>query len=248
MDPSFYTAAVSAAQQQLRLDVHGNNIANINTYGFRCKRPTFNALMVGNMDGINEDLPKGVGSRMVMASTDFSSKGITGTERDLDYAIEGDGFFALFDPVSGTYSYSRDGSFIMSERKVNVTNEDGETEETSIWYLSDGLGRFVLGQDGRPIEVDAEQTDEMLPVGIFDFINRDGMMHQEENTIIPVEKNGNLRRGEGKLVQGYLEMSNTDLANEMVKVIETQRSYMYMLRMVRTSDEIASTVNGLSRG
>ncbi len=73
------------------------------------------------------------------------------------------------------------------------------------------------------------------------------MMHQEENTIIPVEKNGNLRRGDGKLVQGYLELSNTDLANELVKVIETQRSYMYMLRMVRTSDEIASTVSSLSR-
>ena len=71
MDPSFYTAAVSAAQQQLRMNVHGNNIANVNTYGFRCKRPTFNALMVGNMDGINEDLPKGVGSRMIMAATDF---------------------------------------------------------------------------------------------------------------------------------------------------------------------------------
>lgn len=247
MDPSFYTAAVSAAQQQLRMNVHGNNIANVNTYGFRCKRPTFNALMVGNMDGINEDLPKGVGSRMIMAATDFSSKGVTGTDRDLDYAIEGDGFFALFDPASGTYSYSRDGSFIMSERKVDVTNEDGETEQTSIWYLSDGLGRFVLGQDGRPIEVDTEHTDEILPVGIFDFINRDGMMHQSENTIIPVEKNGNLRRGNGKLVQGYLELSNTDLANEMVKVIETQRSYMYMLRMVRTSDEIASTVSSLSR-
>lgn len=247
MDPSFYTAAVSAAQQQLRMNVHGNNIANVNTYGFRCKRPTFNALMVGNMDGINEDLPRGVGSRMVMAATDFSSKGVTGTERDLDYAIDGDGFFALFDPASGTYSYSRDGSFIMSERKVDVTNEDGETEQTSIWYLSDGLGRFVLGQDGRPIEVDAENTDEMLPVGIFDFINRDGMLHQSENTIIPVEKNGNLRRGDGKLIQGYLELSNTDLANELVKVIETQRSYMYMLRMVRTSDEIASTVSGLSR-
>ena len=247
MDPSFYTAAVSAAQQQLRMNVHGNNIANVNTYGFRCKRPTFNALMVGNMDGINEDLPRGVGSRMVMAATDFSSKGVTGTERDLDYAIDGDGFFALFDPASGTYSYSRDGSFIMSERKVDVTNEDGETEQTSIWYLSDGLGRFVLGQDGRPIEVDAENTDEMLPVGIFDFINRDGMLHQSENTIIPVEKNGNLRRGDGKLIQGYLELSNTDLANELVKVIETQRSYMYMLRMVRTSDEIATTVSGLSR-
>lgn len=247
MDPSFYTAAVSAAQQQLRMNVHGNNIANVNTYGFRCKRPTFNALMVGNMDGINEDLPKGVGSRMIMAATDFSTKGVTGTDRDLDYAIEGDGFFALFDPASGTYSYSRDGSFTMSERKVNVTNEDGETEQTSIWYLSDGLGRFVLGQDGRPIEVDADHTDEILPVGVFDFINRDGMMHQEENTIIPVEKNGNLRRGDGKLVQGYLELSNTDLANELVKVIETQRSYMYMLRMVRTSDEIASTISSLSR-
>lgn len=246
MDPSFYTAAVSAAQQQLRMNVHGNNIANVNTYGFRCKRPTFNCLMVGNMEGINETLPKGVGSRMVMASTDYSTKGFAETGLDFDYAIEGDGFFALFDPVPGTYSYTRDGSFTMSERKVNVTQEDGTVEQTSVWYLADGLGRFVLNDEGRPIEVDPEHTGEMLPVGVFDFINRDGMMHVEENTIIPVEKNGNLRRGDGKLIQGYLEMSNTDLANELVKVIEAQRSFSYMLRMVKTSDEIASTVSSLS--
>ncbi len=243
MDPSFYTAAVGAAQQQLRLNVHANNISNVNTYGFRAEKPSFSALMTGPIDGINEDLPRGVGSRMEMTQTDYQQNGLAETGLPFDYAIEGDGFFALFDPVSGTYSYSRDGSFQMSERIEMIQNSDGGMEQGSRWYLADALGRFVLGQEGRPIEV--TDREEMLPVGVFDFINKDGMHHEGENTVIPVDKNGNLRRGDGKLVQGYLERSNTDLANEIAKVIESQRSFSYMLKMVQTSDDIMTTVNGL---
>lgn len=245
MDPSFYTAAVGAAQQQLRLNVHANNIANVNTYGFRAERPTFSALMTGPITGIEGDLPRGVGSRMETAPTDFAGTSVTGTDRWLDYAIDGDGFFAVYDPVTGMYSYTRDGSFTMSERVTNVQTGDGAGQDVSTYYLSDGLGRFVLGQDGRPIEVTDPFSDELLPVGVFDFINKDGMLHMSENTVIPVDKNGDLRRGTGKLINGYLETSNTDLAYELAKVIESQRSFSYMLRMVQTSDEIEQTVNNL---
>ncbi len=247
MDASFYTAAVGAGQQQLRLNVHANNIANLNTYGFRAKRPSFVALMTGPMDGIDEDLPRGVGSRLELTQTDFTGIGLGSTERKYDYAIDGDGFFALFDPATGLYSYSRDGSFTISERLVDGVDENGDPAQVSAWFLGDGLGRFVLGQDGRPIEIEDASSNDMLPVGVFDFINKDGMLHMGENTVVPVEKNGDLRRGTGRLVQGYLERSNADLAYEMTKVIESQRSFSYMLKMVQTSDEIASTVSGLAR-
>ena len=148
MNISFYTAAVGAQQQQERLDVHGNNIANINNYGFRAKIPSFSTLMTGPITGINKDLPRGVGSRLEEAETDFNGSALRDTGRSLDYAIEGDGFFGLLDPSSGELSYTRDGSFTKS-----MFIEGGETK----WYLSDGMGRFVLGRNGQPIEVIDEE-------------------------------------------------------------------------------------------
>ena len=261
MNISFYTATTGAIQQQDRLDVHANNIANVNNYGFRAKQPSFSQLMTGPVVGIEENLARGVGARMEDAATDFRQAGLTGTERKLDYAIEGPGFFGLLDTRTGEISYTRDGSFTLSEFKetsdVEVTEpgEDGEpvvrTEQREVtkWYLSDGLGRFVLGTDGRRIEIDAETAESTdipeLPVGVFDFINHDGMLSLGDNRMIPVEKNGGVGIGSGKAVQGYLELSNADLANELSKVIESQRSFQYMLRMITTSDEIETTVNNL---
>jgi len=253
MDISFYTAAVGAGQQQDRLDVLANNIANINTFGFRAKRPAFSQLMTGAVRGIDEDLQRGVGSRMITAETDFSTTALQATGRGLDYAIEGSGFFALLDPVSGNFTYTRDGSFIRSSFQVEAEadpvtgevpqGEDGQPLMETKWYLSDGFGRFVMGEDGRPIEV-FNDTDP-LPVGIFDFINYNGMLSQSENGHMPIDKNGGVRLGNGKLIQGYVESSNTDLAYEFTKVIEAQRSFTYMLKMVQTSDEITTTVNNL---
>ncbi len=261
MNISFYTASVGAQQQQERLDVHANNIANVNTYGFRAKQPSFSQLMTGPVVGIEENLARGVGSRMEDAATDFRQSGLTGTERKLDYAIEGSGFFGLLDQRTGEVSYTRDGSFTLSEFKeegdVEVTGLDGDgntvtwTEKGTVskWYLSDGMGRLVLSNTGRRIEVDAETAETTdipeLPVGVFDFINHDGMLSLGDNRLIPVEKNGGVGLGTGKAIQGYLELSNADLANELTKVIESQRSFQYMLRMVTTSDEIETTVNNL---
>ncbi len=255
MHIAFYTAKVAAWQQQERLNVYANNIANVNTFGFKAKRPAFSALMTGPVTGIEADLPRGVGARMVMAETDFSDTSFKETGLAFDYAISGSGFFALQDPVTGEYTFTRDGSFIKSEFQSleqvydeygePVLGEDGEPLEEMVtrWYLSDGHGRFVIGEDGQRVEVTSDS--EPLPVGIFDFINYNGMQMQGDNTIIPVDKNGALRRGTGKPIQGYLEVSNTDLAYEIAKVIETQRSFSYVLKMVRTADEIDSSVNDM---
>ena len=245
MNISFYTASVGAQQQQDRLDVHANNIANVNNYGFRAKQPSFSQLMTGPVTSIENYVRRGYGSRMEDAATDFRQSGLADTGRKLDYAIEGAGFFGLIDLVSGEVSFTRDGSFTLSELK----DVDAEGNQISRWYLSDGLGRFVLGMDGRRIEVDAETAEETdipeLPVGVFDFINHDGMLSLGDNRMIPVDKNGGIGLGSGKAVQGCLELSNADLANELSKVIESQRSFQYMLRMITTSDEIETTVNNL---
>ena len=242
MNISFYTAAVGAQMQQERLDVHGNNIANVNTFGFRAKIPAFSSLMTYNVRGINEDIVTGVGSKLEDAETNFRGSALTGTDRPLDFAISGEGFFALMDPATGAVSYTRDGSFTMSD----FIDADGETR----WYLSDGLGRFVLNRGGQRIELTGEEDtagvgEFELDIGVFDFINHNGMLSVGENRVVPVEKNGQVMLGSGVAVPGYLELSNADLAYEIGKVIESQRSFQYMLRMVTTSDEIETTVNNL---
>ena len=95
------------------------------------------------------------------------------------------------------------------------------------------------------IEVDPSQREEAQPVGVFDYINYSGMQHVDGTRFIAVDKNGGMRRSAAKAVQGLLEMSNADLAEEYTKVIEAQRAYGLALKMVQTSDEVESTINGL---
>ena len=99
---AFYTATVGAQQQMERMGVQGNNMANANTFGFRAEKPAFEALMYRMVDGIDgQQLPKGSGTRMVSTITDFRSAALEETGRKQDYAIVGDGFFALYDPDTG---------------------------------------------------------------------------------------------------------------------------------------------------
>ncbi len=240
MNISFYTASVGAEQQQRRLDVHGNNIANVNNFGFRAKVPAFSQLMTYNVRGISEDVVTGVGSRMEAATTNFRTTGLADTGRSLDYAIEGNGFFCLLDPATGEITYTRDGSFIRSQFYETDANGDMHM----VWYLSDGLGRFVL--DANRMRIEVPDPLEKLPVGIFDFVNYDGMLSQDENGLTPIPKNGEVRLSrDAELIQYALELSNVDLAYELTKVIESQRSFSFMLRMVTASDEVENTVNNL---
>jgi flagellar basal-body rod protein FlgG len=256
MNQSFYTAAVGAGQQQLRLNVQSNNIANVNTYGFKAEKPSFASLMYGGLNGINnENIPRGTGSRMIMSDPDFSGGPLSPTERKYDYAIVGDGFFGLYDPSNGTTSYTRDGSFTLSEFKRPKTDVELESELSdgefaddtglkTVYILSDGDGRFVLNREGKPLEVSKADTE--LPIAVYGFQNTNGMHPVGANRFLPVAKNGQPQLlSNATLQQGCLEASNTDLANELAKVIEAQRSYSYALKMVQTSDEVESTINGL---
>ena len=149
------------------------------------------------------------------------------------------------DLATGEVSYTRNGAFYMAEhlQPSEELDENGEPIMESVYCLSDGKGRFVLSQMGGLIEV--EDATEMLPIGIFDYSNYNGMTQIDGTRYLPVDKNGGLWFGTGKLVQGVLEMSNADLADEITKVIESQRAYGMALKMVQTSDEIETTINGL---
>lgn len=246
MNQSFYTGAIGALQQQKRLDVQGNNIANVNTYGFKAEKARFTDLMYQDLQGIDgARLPVGTGGSLLMTSTDFRQGAVTTTNRPYDYMIEGDGFFGLVDLATNEVTFTRCGAFSLAEllRPTGENDEDGNPIMEKVMCLSDGNGRFVLSNRGDIIEVTDEE--EELPIGVFDYSNYDGMLHVEGNRFLPVDKNGNLWLGEGKLHRGVLELSNVDLAEEMTKVIESQRVYSMALKMVQTSDEVETTINGL---
>ena len=261
MNQSFFIGAVGAHQQLKRLAVHGNNIANLNTYGFKAEKSRFASLMYSDLkavgtqeegsaeavgDGGNfEELASGAGAALWTTDTDFKNGAMAETRRDQDYAIAGDGFFALADLDTGDITLTRNGAFVMSElmRPSGEVDEDGQDIMERIYYLSDNEGRFVLSDTGGMIEIQDEHKKQ--PVGIFDYINYDGMEHVNDTRFRAVDKNGSIRQGDGTLLQGFLEMSNADLAEEMTKVIESQRAYGMALKMVQTSDEIETTINGL---
>ncbi len=235
MNQSFYTAALGVGSEQYKLDILANNTANVNTWGYKAKIPIFSELMYYEMKGKadqNNELLTGTGMHIQKADTDFSQMTLAESEGEYHYAIEGDGFFMLRNPENNEITYTRDGSFSLSLRGNN-------------FYLVTATGKLVLDQNRNPIVVN-ENSPDTLPIGIFDFTNKNGMLSVGENEFTPVAKNGNPFDAEdSKLRKKMLEMSNVDFAEQMSKVIETQRAYSYALRMVQTSDEIENTINTL---
>ena len=232
MNMSFYSAAVGAYQQNLRMNVQANNIANVNTQGFRAERVAFGQLMNRDVNGIDGvQLPKGTGARVIQATPDHSTRGYIDTGRRFDFAIHGKGFFALYVPADGE----------IAEAEANGE----EAQPKPVWRLSDNEGRCVLDPQGNFIVIDLEDKDAPLELGVFDYAIHEGMLHADSSRFVATERNGQLYMGTGEVKRGLLEMSNTDIATEFVKVIESQRAYGYALKMMQTSDEIETTINGL---
>ena len=187
--------------------------------------------MYCGLRGLDEDMQAGTGAVVRQTDTDFSGAGLLRTGRDFDFAIQGNGFFMIQDPADGDITYTRSGSFSLSERADGM-------------YLADSNGNLVLDAQRNPIRyVNGELG--ALP-GMFDFANTNGMLSVGDNYFVPVAKNGPAVQAEdATLTQGSLENSNVDLADQMSKVIISQRAYSYMLRMVQTADEVEQTINGL---
>lgn len=261
MDQAFYIGAVGAHQQLRHLNVQGDNIANVKTQGYKANKARFVNLMYQKDSRTAADpQDKGVGTKVMMTGADFRQGAPAESGRVLDYMIDGRGFFAVKDLTTGEISYTRNGAFKMAR-----------LGEGSDYYLSDGEGRLVLDQDGEQIRLVAgkieglqrddegcfvqeeggekiryyDPADENLPIGVYDFQNYDGMINLKGTYFQPVEKNGDPEQGSGTLICRYLESSNMDLAEALTKVIEAQRAYGLALKVVQTSDEVESTINGL---
>lgn len=232
MNASFYSGARGMITEQDKLSVISNNVANVNTVGYKAKSSVFMDLMYYNMHS-QDRVTTGTGVRMQHTNTDYSSNGLTTAEGGHNYAIaDQDGFFMLRNQATNEITYTRAGNFSLS------LHNDG------YFYLLSDAQKYVLDENGNPIRyINGELTGEP---GVFTFANTNGMLSVGSTEFSPVPKNGNPIRVVGADVrEGYLELSNTDMAQEMSDTVVASRAYTYALKMVQTSDEIEQTINGL---
>jgi len=244
MYQSFYTGALGAGSCMAKMSVISNNISNINNDGFRPKTAAFSNLLEFNLNDSEDavtELMSGNGVRMQRTYTTYETLPVTTTNSEYDYAIGQDNaFFMVQDPGTGEITYTRNGHFHLGEM------EDG-------FYLTTDAGKLVLDQYQKPIKAEVpemkneeeededydsdelEETPEDAPrVSLYTFSNPSRLLSTDSNEVVPPE-----------LTQKALEVSGTELAKEMVRMIECQRAYSYALKMVVTADEIESTINSL---
>lgn len=234
MYTSFYTAARGAMEHQKRMDVVSNNIANVNNYGYKAKNAVFSDLMYYNLNNYRGDdtpLKAGTGVKVERTHTKFDTEGFMTTQGNYDYAINGEGFFMVRNPEDNTITYTRNGHFSLSKRGNQ-------------FYLVNDNGNLVLDQKRNPVTV--TENGLSADIGVYGFRILDGMLSTGNNEFTPIQKNGApYLIADAKIVDHALEASGVNLADEITKVIESQRAYSYALRMVQTSDEIVNTVNTL---
>jgi len=262
---ALYTAATGMSSMETKLDVIANNLANIETSGFKRGRANFEDLMYrheqlpGAQDNAGQYTPTGVsvglGSRVASIQGDFAQGAFQLTGNQLDVAIQGRGFFQVTDPNGDTY-YTRSGNFSL--------NANGDLVMTSA-----NIGRLLeppitIPEDATDISISAEgvvsvrqpNTTSLSQVGQIElayFINPGGLLRLGENLLAETDSSGTATLGNpgqdglGTLQQNALESSNVNPVEELIGLIMTQRSFELNSKAVQVGDEMMQVVANLKR-
>jgi flagellar basal-body rod protein FlgG len=259
---ALWTAATGMHAQQLTLDVISNNLANVQTAGFKRSRVDFQDLVYevlqapGAASAQGQEVPSGFqvghGSRAVATQRLFVKGDLQQTGNALDLAIEGDGFFQVQLP-NGDTGYTRSGAFKKNSQGQLVTS-DGFVVQPQITIPPTALSVSV-GVDGTVSVLQAGQAQPQTvgSIELVRFINPAGLQSQGRNLFIPTQASGDATPGTpgsdglGTLLQGFVEGSNVNVVEEMVGMIVTQRAYEINSRAIRTADEMMQTANNLVR-
>lgn len=261
MMTALYSAATGMNAQQTNMDVISNNLANVDTNGFKKGRADFQDLMYqtkvapGSSTGNNNSNPTGLqigtGVKTVGTKKLFSEGSFKDTSNPLDVAIEGDGFFQITKP-DGTIAYTRNGSFNMDGEGRLVTPE-GYYLEPAITVPADGQN-LTIAKNGRVTVDIGTETQEIGRITLANFVNPNGLMNTGANLYQATSASGQSvvrNAGEGNsgtLLQSYLETSNVKIVNEMVDMIAAQRAYEINTKTINTADTMLQAANNLKRG
>ncbi len=257
MYPALWIAKTGLDAQQTRMSVISNNLANVNTTGFKRDRASFEDLIYQNIrqSGASStqdtELPSGLslgtGVRTVATQKLHTQGNLTQTGNNLDIAIEGRGFFQILMP-DGTIEYTRDGSFSL-DKDGQIVNSSGYALEPAITVPNNTLS-VTIGSDGT---VSALVSGNNAPtqignIELADFINPMGLEAMGGNRFRETLSSGTPTTttpgndGVGTLIQGSLESSNVNVVEELVNMIETQRAYEMNSKAISTSDEMLAYV------
>jgi flagellar basal-body rod protein FlgG len=259
---ALYSAASGLEAQQLTIDVIANNLANVNTAGYKQSRSEFQDLLYQNVrasgaaSSTSTDLPVGLqvglGSRPVATSRLFSQGDFRQTGNPLDLVIEGNGFFQVRLP-NGEIAYTRAGSFHLN-REGSVVTADGNPIDPQITIPNDAL-TITVGTDGT-VSVTQPGQSQAQQVGTIQlalFQNPAGLNAAGKNLFMPTTSSGEPitgpagENGIGTINQGFIEQSNVSVVEEMVNMIVGQRAYEINSKVVRTADEMLQTMNNVIR-
>lgn len=236
MDMSFYVAALGAKYSTEKLSVVANNLSNVNNTAFKPKTTVFSELMNYNLNASPDtvtDLQAGAGMKVVRTNTSFAASGVTQTGKLYDFALmDSNTFFAVQNPATGQITYTRDGEFHKGEYNGS-------------FYLTAENGKLVLGEDGKPIKLDENEETQLQTIGVYTFQNPSRLVSVGDNEYTPAANMNAVLSKDASVAQGVLEASGTDMAKELVNMIEAQRAYSYAVKMITTSDEITQTINSL---
>jgi flagellar basal-body rod protein FlgG len=268
MIKALWTAASGMTAQQFNVDVISNNLSNVNTTAYKRERVEFKDLLYETfdraymLDGIGQpvNLQVGHGSAAVATVKNFETGNFEKTDNPLDFAIEGEGFFMVLGPRDEVV-FTRDGSFKISvtdEGRV-LTTSDGysvldEYEEEII--LDADLSRLVVSPDGELSVINEEGITEALDqrIGLVSFENRNGLESIGKNFYAMTDASGEPipneeldGRSKSTITQRFLEASNVQIVEEMVKLIIAQRAYEINSKAIQSSDEMLGIANNLRR-
>ncbi len=257
---ALYSSAAGMESQQMNLDVIANNLANVNTTGFKKSKIEFQDLlyqtsrMAGSDLGSGNQLPTGLqvgqGSRAVATSRVFTDGEFTQTGQSLDLAVQGDGFFEVQMP-DGTLAYTRDGA-LKRGSDGRITTSDGLPVQNGFQPIPQGTTSITISANGQ-VSLAGSGGAQNFQVTLVRFANPAGLesigrnLFKQTDASGPPEIGNPGENGFGSLAQGYLEMSNVTVVEEMVNLIMAQRAYEVNAKAVQTSDEMMSLSNNLRR-
>ncbi len=255
-----YTAATGMNSMQHQIDVTSNNIANVNTTGFKQDRAEFQDLMYETLNytagrtsqtTLNPTgIDVGLGVRVSGIQKNFNEGDLKLTSNPLDLAIEGKGFFKITLP-SGEIAYSRNGAFKLNS-EGSIVNGSGYLLEPEI-VIPDNVLDVSIAKDGTVTAKDSQTgTDvDLGQITIADFVNPAGLIPLGDSLFMQSDASGDVLEGNpseeqfGSVQQGMIELSNVKLVNEMVDLITAQRAYEANSKAITTTDSMLDTVNRL---
>ena len=257
MNKALWVAKTGLEAQQTRMSVISNNLANVNTNGFKRDRAMFedmlyqNVRQVGALSSQNSRLPTGLqlgtGVRTVATEKIHTLGNIVQTSNSLDVAIQGRGFFQILQP-DGNIAYSRDGAFKL-DQTGQLVNSSGLVLQPAITIPADATS-VTIGSDGvvSALTPGSATPTQLGSIQLADFINPTGLQAVGQNLFLETASSGSPTTGTpglngiGSVVQGALETSNVNVVEELVNMIETQRAYEMNSKAIQTTDSMLQYV------